>query len=85
LAPLCFIWLPCRTFQPSEKFLGKRVLTPGFIRSAHAAGCVVIPWTINRPEDLQRLLDWQVDGIITDYPERLRELLDRKKQGPVND
>jgi glycerophosphoryl diester phosphodiesterase len=85
LAPLCFIWLPCRTFQPSEKFLGRRVLTPGFIRSAHVAHCVVIPWTINRPEDLQRLLDWRVDGIITDYPERLREIFDRKKQGPEND
>ena len=85
LAPLCCVWLPCRAFQPPEKAFGRRVLTPGFVRSAHAAGCMVIPWTINRPEDLQRLLNWQVDGIITDYPERLRRILGSRKQASAND
>ena len=33
----------------------------------------MIPWTVNNPADLDRLLQWGVDGIITDFPDRLRE------------
>ncbi|NNF21323.1 MAG: glycerophosphodiester phosphodiesterase, partial [Saprospiraceae bacterium] len=32
------------------------------------------PWTINKKEDMQRLVDWGVDGIITDYPDRAKSL-----------
>jgi glycerophosphoryl diester phosphodiesterase len=39
---------------------------------------VVIPWTVNQPEVMQRLIDWGVDGIITDYPDRLREVMARR-------
>ena len=35
----------------------------------------IIPWTINEVEDMQKMLDFEVDGIITDYPNRLIELL----------
>jgi glycerophosphoryl diester phosphodiesterase len=34
----------------------------------------VIPWTVNKPEDMKRLKAWGVDGIITDYPNRAAEL-----------
>ena len=34
-------------------------------------------WTINEVEDMQRMIDLGVDGIITDYPDRLLELLGR--------
>ena len=34
----------------------------------------VIPWTVNEPEDIQDMLDLGVDGIISDYPERVVEL-----------
>ena len=84
LARLSWVWLPCRAFQPCERILGHRILTADFMRSAHAAHCIVIPWTINRTEDLNRLLDWGVDGIITDHPERLRSLL-RQRGGEGND
>src|SRR5437899_1688164 len=36
----------------------------------HAAAVRVVPWTVNEPDDWQRLLDWGVDGITTDYPDR---------------
>jgi len=34
---------------------------------------------VNQPELMQRLIDWGVDGIITDYPDRLRAVMDQRK------
>jgi glycerophosphoryl diester phosphodiesterase len=50
-------------------------LTQALLKEAHDLGLQVIPWTINEPADQRRLLDWAVDGIITDYPDQLRELM----------
>jgi glycerophosphoryl diester phosphodiesterase len=50
-------------------------LTPGAVTEAHSLHLRVIPWTVNDPADMARLLDWGVDGIITDYPDRLRKVL----------
>ncbi|MFC5497991.1 glycerophosphodiester phosphodiesterase [Caenimonas terrae] len=52
-------------------------LTEAQVKEAHALGLKVIPWTVNLPGDFDRLLDWGVDGIITDYPDRLREAMRR--------
>ncbi len=30
----------------------------------------VIPWTVNEVDDMKRMLEWKVDGFITDYPDR---------------
>jgi glycerophosphoryl diester phosphodiesterase len=49
------------------------------VKEAQALKLLVIPWTVNQPELMQRLIDWGVDGIITDYPDRLREVMDRRK------
>jgi len=35
----------------------------------------VVVWTVNDPEDMRRLLAAGVDGIITDYPDRLRQVM----------
>jgi glycerophosphoryl diester phosphodiesterase len=45
------------------------------VRQIHEAGFKVIPWTVNDPEDWQKLLDWGVDGITTDFPDRLAAFL----------
>jgi glycerophosphoryl diester phosphodiesterase len=50
-------------------------ITPALVKEAHALGLQVLPWTVNEPPDMERLIDWGVDGIITDYPDRLREVM----------
>jgi glycerophosphoryl diester phosphodiesterase len=49
------------------------------LAAAHALGLKVLPWTVNDRADMSRLIDLGVDGIITDYPDRLREVMAGKK------
>ncbi|MDU0957920.1 MAG: glycerophosphodiester phosphodiesterase [Bradyrhizobium sp.] len=49
-------------------------VTPELIAEAHALGLSVIVWTVNRPQDMGRLMDIGVDGIISDRPELLRQV-----------
>lgn len=58
-----------------------RILTESFVASAHARNLEVHAWTVNRTEDMRRLLDAGVDGLMTDYPDRLLALLGRTPQG----
>lgn len=60
----------CTTWSPFW-----RNVTPEAIADAHAQGIAVLPWTVNDPVEMGRLVDWKVDGIITDYPDRLRKVL----------
>jgi glycerophosphoryl diester phosphodiesterase len=50
-------------------------LTEALVKEAQSLGLKVIPWTINVPADMERLIGWGVDGIITDYPDRLRAVM----------
>ncbi|SFP17410.1 glycerophosphodiester phosphodiesterase [Variovorax sp. 770b2] len=50
-------------------------LTPAVIKEAQKLGMKVLPWTVNQRADMQRLMDWGADGIITDYPDVLRDLM----------
>jgi glycerophosphoryl diester phosphodiesterase len=49
--------------------------TPEMVRDAHAAGIAVVPWTVDDPATIESLIDAGVDGLITDYPDRLRAIL----------
>lgn len=51
-----------------------RLVTPAFIRRAHAAGRVVHVWTIDDAATMHELIDMGVDGLITDRPDTLREV-----------
>jgi glycerophosphoryl diester phosphodiesterase len=48
-----------------------RFLDESQVAALHAAGIRVLPWTVNDPGDWRRLLAWCVDGLTTDYPDRL--------------
>ena len=68
-------------FEPMLKASGARILSPRHteLREEDMAayrrrGIKVIPWTVNEPADMKRLMAWGVDGIITDHPERLLPL-----------
>ncbi|MDH6593569.1 glycerophosphoryl diester phosphodiesterase [Variovorax sp. TBS-050B] len=50
-------------------------LTPAAVREAQGLGFKVMPWTVNQRADMMRLMDWGVDGLITDYPDVLRDLM----------
>jgi glycerophosphoryl diester phosphodiesterase len=56
-----------------------RNLTSKDLAAAHALGLKVLPWTVNERGDMRSLIDLGVDGIITDYPDRLREVMAEKK------
>lgn len=49
--------------------------TAEFIARAHEAGLRVVPWTINEESTMHEQIDAGVDGIITDYPTRLRAVM----------
>ena len=52
-----------------------RDVTEALVREAQSLGLKIVPWTVNDEADWSRLLDWKVDGLITDYPDRLRALM----------
>lgn len=54
---------------------GYRSLTEARVREAQALGLVLMPWTVNEPEDMARLVGWGVEAICTDYPDRLKVVL----------
>ena len=47
------------------------LLTESNVKKAQQAGYKVYTWTVNEPEDIERMKLYEVDGIMSDYPERL--------------
>ena len=61
------------------------VFRDDLVARAHDAGVRVLVWTVNESTTMHRLLDHGVDGIITDRPDRLREVLTARGQWHVPD
>ncbi|MBP7334641.1 glycerophosphodiester phosphodiesterase [Niveispirillum sp.] len=57
---------------------GLTVVTPGMLRAAHACNLPVHVWTVDEVAEMERLLDLGVDGLITDRPTLLRDVLVRR-------
>ena len=73
-------WLyppPMEAFQVPEASGDLHVITPRFVRAAHRRGINVQVWTINDPDSMRRILDAGADGIITDRPDLLLDVLGR--------
>jgi len=58
-----------REFQVPERAGRTTIVTPRFIELAHGAGLPVKVWTVNERGDIDRLLGWGVDAIISDRPD----------------
>ncbi len=65
--------------QVPPTFRGETVVTEAFVQTAHRAGVAVHVWTVDEPDEMERMVDLGVDGIMTDRPSVLTEVL-RSKQ-----
>ena len=61
-------------FDPEESY-NIPIMTKRFIREAHAKNIKVEPWTVDDPELMEQYIEWGVDGIITDRPDLMVEIL----------
>lgn len=75
--------VPADVVQMPEFVRGQRAVTPRLIRELHAQGIQVHVWTVNRVEDMERLLDAGVDGIVTDRPDLLARVLHERNGRPL--
>jgi glycerophosphoryl diester phosphodiesterase len=53
-------------------------VTPELVKQGQALGLKVIPWTVNEEADIERVIAMGVDGIISDYPDRVRAVMQRR-------
>ena len=62
--------LNAEAINPSYKSLNAKN-----VKKIHKAGYKVYPYTVNSKEEISKLISLNVDGIITDYPERVSEII----------
>jgi glycerophosphoryl diester phosphodiesterase len=67
---------PFEAIQLPPRSKGFRILTPRLLRSAQERNLEVHAWTINESEEMRALLDLGVDGLVTDFPDRMLEVLE---------
>ena len=72
-----FFTPPGQAFQVPESSGGLQIITPRFVENAQKRHIAVHVWTVNDPADMERLIDTGIDGIITDRPDLLLEVLGR--------
>jgi glycerophosphoryl diester phosphodiesterase len=64
------VWAGARQIVPQGD-----LVTPALVEKAHRAGLQVVAWTINEPEQMRRMIAAGVDGMMSDYPDRLVSIL----------
>jgi glycerophosphoryl diester phosphodiesterase len=62
-----------------EYYDGTEVIDESFVQTARDEGFEVHVYTINEEEDMDRLLDWGVTGLFTDYPDRMQNVLEERE------
>lgn len=65
--------------QVPVSFRGIPVVTPRFVRAAHAHGVQVHVWTVDEEDEMERLLDIGVDGLMSDRPSLLKAVIARRQ------
>ena len=70
---------PGQALQIPPVFQGIPLVTAQTVAAAHALGCEMHAWTIDEPQEMKRLLDLGVDGIMSNFPNRLLEVVRRRQ------
>jgi glycerophosphoryl diester phosphodiesterase len=71
-------------FHPSVYSINYNLLTKAKVDYLKKLNIRVIPWTVNETADMKRMLEWKVDGFITDYPDRAASLgLGIRRSSPI--
>lgn len=68
---------PAPAIQIPESFGDRTLITPATIEAAHSVDLEMHVWTVNDAEDMERLLAWGIDGLMSDKPELLLEVTAR--------
>ena len=72
------LWRPTRdAVQFPIEYHGRRLVTRRLVRELKRKGVAVHIWTVNDPADMKQLLDWGVDGVLSDRPDLLKEVMGR--------
>jgi glycerophosphoryl diester phosphodiesterase len=69
---------PVAAFQVPARVQDVEVVTEQFVETAHGVDVAVHVWTVNEPGEMARLVDLDVDGVISDRPAMLVELLEER-------
>lgn len=78
LMPTAFVPRRAVCAQVPEVHEGTRIVDRAFVRTAHERGLQVHVWTVNEAPDMHRLLNYGVDGIVTDAIGELRGVLEER-------
>ena len=73
----------CDVVQIPEVWNGRRLVTPRLARDLRRHGIPLHVWTVNEPADMHRLLDWGVEGLISDRPDILGRVLHERVGRPL--
>ncbi|HLR51395.1 MAG TPA: glycerophosphodiester phosphodiesterase [Candidatus Avamphibacillus sp.] len=52
-----------------------KYITEDYVQKVREAGLLIHPYTVNEKEDMERMIEWGVTGMFTNYPDRLEEVL----------
>jgi glycerophosphoryl diester phosphodiesterase len=69
-----------RLIQAPLQLRGRRVLTRSLVRVLRRARLPVQAWIVDEPDDMHRLLDWGVTGLISDFPDRAVAIIRQRSQ-----
>jgi glycerophosphoryl diester phosphodiesterase len=79
-------WLtapPCDVVQIPEVWNGRRLVTRRLARDLRRHGVPLHVWTVNEAADMNRLLDWGIDGLLSDRPDILGRVLHERNGRPL--
>lgn len=68
--------LTALSFEPDVFSPNAQLVDEDLVGAVHDRGMTLVPWTINDPGEMKRLIGLGIDGLITDYPNRGRDVLE---------